>query len=96
MRLIDADKLKADNPLHMGQDVPYCTEETVEEIIDNAPTVEAVPLSVIEDIKSEIWDSGMNFGGEYQGVWIRYRDIDNIINKHISGKGMNGQTDINL
>ena len=50
MRLIDADKLKADNPLHMGQDVPYCTEETVEEIIDNAPTVEVVPLSVIEDI----------------------------------------------
>ena len=38
-RLIDADKLKQDNPSHMEADVPYVTEVTVEEIIDNAPTV---------------------------------------------------------
>ena len=38
-RLIDADKLKADNPQHMNVDVPYVTEITVEEIIDEAPTV---------------------------------------------------------
>lgn len=38
-RLIDADKLKADNPRHMNADVPYVTEVTVEEIIDDAPTV---------------------------------------------------------
>lgn len=38
-RLIDADKLKADNPRHMNVDVPYVSEVTVEEIIDNAPTV---------------------------------------------------------
>lgn len=38
-RLIDADKLKADNPRHMSADVPYVTEITVEEIIDEAPTI---------------------------------------------------------
>lgn len=38
-RLIDADKLKADNPRHMNADVPYVTEVTVEEIIDEAPTI---------------------------------------------------------
>lgn len=38
-RLIDADKLKRDNPSHMEADVPYVTEVTVEEIIDDAPTV---------------------------------------------------------
>ena len=38
-RLIDADRLKADNPRHMDADVPYVTEVTVEEIIDDAPTV---------------------------------------------------------
>lgn len=38
-RLIDADKLKKDNPSHMDADVPYVTEVTVEEIIDDAPTV---------------------------------------------------------
>ena len=38
-RLIDADRLKADNPQHMNADVPYVTEVTVAEIIDEAPTV---------------------------------------------------------
>ena len=42
-RLIDADKLKADNPRHMDADVPYVTEVTVEEIIDAAPTI--IPAS---------------------------------------------------
>ena len=38
-RLIDADRLKADNPQHMDADVPYVTEVTVAEIIDEAPTI---------------------------------------------------------
>ena len=38
-RLIDADRLKIDNPLHLGLDVPYVVEDTVEEIIDHAPTI---------------------------------------------------------
>ena len=38
-RLIDADRLKRDNPLHLGLDVPYVVEDTVEEIIDHAPTI---------------------------------------------------------
>lgn len=47
-RLIDADKLKADNPRHMDADVPYVTEVTVEEIIDAAPTV--IPASKEDEI----------------------------------------------
>ena len=43
-------------------------------------------LSVIEDIKAELWMEGMNMTGEYQGVWVRYRDIERVIDKHISGK----------
>lgn len=38
-RLIDADALKETNPRHMNADVPYVTEVTVEEIIDDAPTI---------------------------------------------------------
>ena len=30
---------KRDNPLHLGLDVPYVVEDTVEEIIDHAPTI---------------------------------------------------------
>jgi len=38
-RLIDADRLKIDNPLYLSLDIPYVTEDTVEEIIDHAPTI---------------------------------------------------------
>lgn len=38
-RLIDADRLKIDNPLHLSLDIPYVTEDTVEDIIDYAPTI---------------------------------------------------------
>ena len=42
--------------------------------------------NVLEDIKAELWMEGMNMTGEYQGVWVRFRDIEKIIEKHISGK----------
>ena len=45
-----------------------------------------VPVSVIEDIKAELWYSGVNMVEEYQGVWVRYRDIEKAFDKHISGK----------
>ena len=38
-RLIDADRFEADNPRHMDADVPYVTEMTVKDILDEAPTV---------------------------------------------------------
>ena len=38
-RLVDADAIKNKNPLHMELDVPYVTEVTVGEIIDDAPTI---------------------------------------------------------
>ena len=38
-KLIDADKFKSDNPLHIELDVPYVTETTVEDKIDYAPIV---------------------------------------------------------
>lgn len=39
--------------------------------------------TIFENIKREIWDEGMNMGGEYQGVWVRFRDIERIIDKHM-------------
>ena len=32
-----------------------------------------------EKVKSELWMEGMNMAGEYQGVWVRYRDIERVI-----------------
>ena len=38
---------------------------------------------VADDIKAELWDSGMNMTGEYQGVWVRYSDIEKAFDKYI-------------
>lgn len=38
---------------------------------------------VLDQIKAEIWMEGMNMAGEYKGVWIRFKDIEAIIDKHI-------------
>lgn len=38
---------------------------------------------VLDQIKAEIWMEGMNMAGEYKGVWIRFKDIEEIIDKHI-------------
>lgn len=42
----------------------------------------AQALRVITDIRAELWDSGMNMGGEYQGVWVRFRDIEKAFDKY--------------
>ena len=26
----------------------------------------------------ELWDRGVNISGEYQGVWVRFRDIEEV------------------
>lgn len=40
-------------------------------------------MSVIDDIKADLWMEGMNMTGEYQGVWVRFRDIEKVMDKHI-------------
>ena len=31
-----------------------------------------------EKTELELWDHGVNMGGEYQGVWVRFRDIEEV------------------
>ena len=51
----------------------------------SAEIPKGIPLeNVLQDIKSELWMEGMNMTGEYQGVWIRYKDIERVIDKHMS------------
>ena len=46
-RLIDADALKKENERLLHCDFPYLSETTLEELIDDAPTIDAVPLSAV-------------------------------------------------
>lgn len=43
MRLIDADALKKNNGRLLHCDFPHLSEMTLEELIDEAPTIDAVP-----------------------------------------------------
>ena len=37
----------------------------------------------LNNILHELWMEGVNMGGEYQGVWVRFRDIERIMKKHM-------------
>lgn len=36
----------------------------------------------ISEMMHEIYMEGVNMGGEYQGCWVRYKDIERIIDKY--------------
>ncbi len=50
-RLIDADALKKENERLMHCDFPYLSEITLEELIDEAPTIDAVQVIRCKDCR---------------------------------------------
>ena len=42
-----------------------------------------ISVDVLHKIKSDLWMEGMNMTEEYQGVWVRFRDIERIIDKYM-------------
>lgn len=68
MRLIDADEFKRENERMLNCDFPYISEETLGELIDKAPTVEAVPMD-FHDRCMEI-EIEKRFALEKHGQWI--------------------------
>lgn len=81
------EKQKAIDALKISAPIMAVTQEEFKDYIQTLNKImdwlEQEP-SVLQDIKSELWMEGMNMAGEYQGVWVRYRDIERVIDKHIS------------
>lgn len=42
---------------------------------------ESIPRDKLIQIRRECWEAGVNMTDEYQGVWVRYRDIEKVIDK---------------
>ena len=62
-----------------GQDYDrYCALEIA---IDNMCEYQKLP-DILTDALWDIYMSGVNMTGEYQGCWVRYKDIENILNEH--------------
>lgn len=36
----------------------------------------------LHKVMAELWDNGMNMGGEYQGVWVRFKVIEKTMEKY--------------
>ena len=99
MRLIDADELKKDDEVTMwlsndairtGKQLKMFSEYFINKI-DNMPTVNAIPMSVIDDIRADIqkeeniWyhDCEPDFSKNFDV--IRVDIVLDIINKHTKG-----------
>ena len=74
MRLIDADELKKDDEVTMwlsndairtGKQLKMFSELFINKI-DNMPTVQAVPIEVLDKIRAEIWD--LQYGDEEKSM----------------------------
>ena len=83
-RLIDADEVKS----HFDDSGTYAW--VIKDIIDKSPTVDAIPMSVLEDIKAEIqMVMDLYKGCEYIGDKARCDELGHvleIIDRHMSRK----------
>lgn len=94
MRLIDADKLNAemyheafetDTDLQKWESGCWIRYKMFENAMENAPTVDAVPMSVIEDIKADIRQI-VDEETEHDKTWARGLHYALcIIDKHMKG-----------
>ena len=82
MRLIDADKLTPDRMTDKGLAISQSQ-------IANTPTVDAIPKSVIEDIRAEFEKYQAEQDKQEMFHFLRMKmcdDFAEIIDKHINGK----------
>lgn len=47
----------------------------------------SIPRDKLLQLRRDCWDAGVNMTDEYQGVWIRYRDIEEMIDKILKETG---------
>ncbi len=40
----------------------------------------------ISQLMYEIYMEGVNMSGEYQGCWVRFKDIEKIMDKYVKGR----------
>ena len=58
----------------------------IDEYIKKHDIIMKISQDELSQILYEIYMAGVNMSGEYQGCWVRFKDIENIINKHFENK----------
>lgn len=55
----------------------------IDRVVNHVPTVDVIEREKIKDMMYDIYMAGVNMTGEYQGCWVRFKDIEAIIEKCI-------------
>lgn len=58
----------------------------IDEIINKHDIIVKISQDELSQILYEIYMAGVNMSGEYHGCWVRFKDIETIINKHFENK----------
>lgn len=80
MRLIDADVF-----VHNVVKYSHQSTKTIGQALADTPTVDAIPMNVIEDIKAEISEGIDHYKHSDKAVMFGFMCALNIIDKHIEG-----------
>lgn len=43
----------------------------------------SLPVLNVKEMMLDLYMEGVNMGGEYQGCWVRFKDIEKVINKYL-------------
>lgn len=70
------------SPAYLKKELEALVLDSFYNDIDNMQKVEKLKSNMMYDIYME----GVNMVGEYQGCWVRFRDIEKIVNKYLIGK----------
>lgn len=63
--------------------VEYLTEEDGEKMRDAVEVLEQQPIDK-SAMMYEIYMKGVNMTREYQGCWVRFKDIEKIVDKYMA------------
>lgn len=66
--------------IELAEDPNNTIEEALKKAYENGRNE---MFEKLRNAKSELWMEGVNMTDEYQGVWVRFRDIEKILDKVI-------------
>lgn len=77
------DALKFDIDQYCKEHFVVMVDEDVWEKAEKALEQEPIDKSAM---MCELYMEGVNMGGEYQGCWVRFKDIERVVDKYIGDK----------
>lgn len=86
MKIDEAIKVYEEGTKHTWNGKPTVYAEECQQMVELLKELQA-HREAWEKVKSELWMEGMNMTGEYKGVWIRYRDIERVIDANRPKEG---------